>query len=125
LPKHKHCGFIIKDDYRRMTVKRILSYAAFIIIGLGLFACAPGDKQVEDDMAQLLSGPYYTVTVRSMLREDPDLDAEATGVMAAGQEVHLRSMSEDEKWALVAAHTIGEVVFTGWIPSDRIRPSED
>lgn len=106
-------------------MKRFLACMLALIVGSGLLACAAGDKQVEEDMAQLLSGPYYTVTIRSMLREDPDLDAEATGVMAAGQEVHLRRMSENEKWALVAAHTIGEVVFTGWIPSDRIRPSED
>jgi hypothetical protein len=76
-------------------------------------------------MEKLLEGPEYTIMVRTMLREQPKLEADATGVMAPGEPVHLLKLSDDEKWARVSARGVGEVIFVGWVPAERITPSTE
>jgi hypothetical protein len=91
---------------------------------LSLAACASGKKDMDASLAEL-DGPLYSVKIRSMLREEPKLEAEATGVVTPGGMVHLREWSEDESWALITAPGTGDVVFKGWLPSSHIEPRND
>lgn len=105
-------------------VKRFSGLLMALLFCAGLLACASGEKHLEIGVDEL-SGPIYEITVRTMLRDAPEFDSEATGVMAPGSEVFLKSFSEDNEWALVAAPGTGDVIFKGWVPSDRITPADD
>lgn len=105
-------------------MKQLTIFAMACMLVLSLGACASTDKDVEASLAEL-DGPLYAVTVRTMLRLEPQLEAEATGVIPQGSMVYLRETAEDEAWVLVTAPGAGDVVFKGWLPVDRLQKMEE
>jgi hypothetical protein len=112
------------DRKQEEAVKRLIGIALACMLCLSLGACASGNKDTDVSLAEL-DGPLYSVKIRTMLREEPMLEAEATGVVTPGGMVHLRELNEDESWALVTAPGAGDVVFKGWLPSSHIKHMED
>lgn len=106
-------------------LKRLFVYGFVIIFCMGVSACAVSKKKDMEAGRDELAGPVYEVTVRTMLREQPTLDADATGVLAPGEEVHLRELSGEQDWALITARGSGDVIFKGWIRTNRISPKGD